>query len=458
MKALAAGRRALRLDHAGFALAGLVVSLLLAKALPAQLEAMSPTKLVAVPVALVFLVVVGWLSITRAATVLALGFVLLLAVRVEPAPSDAVFAILIVATYLLRRPKPQVPPFVAIPLAGFVLVTLLSLINARDLHRAIKFEFITLYMIVLAVWLTWVFTSRAWTTIAIRSYLWAAIVSGALGPLALYAPLPGKQTFLYFGQRAEGLFKDPNVYSAFLVPAALILLEEINSPRLLPWPRKRVIAAFGVVSIGIVVAYSRAAWLDYVVGITALVAVQASRAGGLRRAVRSVGLLVVAGAAGLAVLILSGSFSFFQQRSHLQTYDQQRFANQHSALADMTHHVFGYGPGQVEVILPIATHSYFARAAFEQGLLGVATLSLVLAGTVACAFTLARRATEVNGVGTAAVLGIWLGQSVNSLFIDTVHWRHLWIFAGLVWSGYAGLNLAAAPTPVPAEPSPRLTV
>jgi hypothetical protein len=219
-----------------------------------------------------------------------------------------------------------------------------------------------------------------------------------------------------------------------------------------------VIAAFGVVSIGIVVAYSRAAWLDYVIGIAALLAVQASRRGGLRRAVRSIGLLVLAGAAGLGVLIASGSFSFFQERSHLQQYDQQRFANQHNALADMTHHVFGYGPGQVEVVLPIATHSYFARAAFEQGLLGVTTLSIVLGGTAICAFVLSRRATDVNGIGTAALLGIWLGQSANSIFIDTVHWRHLWIFAGLIWSGYVGVARRSASAPLPAAvPSRRLS-
>ena len=173
--------------------------------------------------------------------------------------------------------------------------------------------------------------------------------------------------------------------------------------------------------------------------------------GGLRRAIRSVGLLVGAGLAGLVVLILSGSFSFFQERSHLQQYDQQRFANQHNALADMTHHVFGYGPGQVEVILPIATHSYFARAAFEQGLLGVAALTMVLVGTALCAFALVRRTTNVNGVGTAALLGAWLGQSVNSLFIDTVHWRHLWVVAAIIWSGY----VSTSRTPSTAEPELR---
>ena len=36
----------------------------------------------------------------------------------------------------------------------------------------------------------------------------------------------------------------------------------------------------------------------------------------------------------------------------------------------MTHHIFGYGPGQADVLLPLSTHSSFIRAAFEQGLLG----------------------------------------------------------------------------------------
>jgi hypothetical protein len=451
-------RRAVRFDELGLLAAGFALALGVAVVMPARLDALSSTKLAVVIAGLVFLVVIGWLSITRSAAVLVLGFVLLLAVRVEPAPSDAVFAILIATSYVLARPKPRVPAFIALPLAGFVVLTLVSMINVVDMHRAIKFEFITLYMIVLAVWLTWVFADAVLTRIAVKAYLAAAIISGILGPLALYGPLPGKQTFLYYGQRAEGLFKDPNVYSAFLVPAALILLEEVNSPRLLTWRRSRVIAAFGAVSIGIVVAYSRAAWLDFVVGIVTLVTVQASRHGGLRRAVRSVGLLVAAGIAGLTVLILSGSFSFFQSRSHLQQYDQQRFANQHNALADMTHHVFGYGPGQVEVILPIATHSYFARAAFEQGLLGVATLTIVLVGTALCAFVLCRRTTNVNGVGTAALLGAWLGQSANSLFIDTLHWRHLWVVAALIWSGYVSTSPPSEPVPTAAptlRPLPR---
>ena len=48
-----------------------------------------------------------------------LGFALLGIVRVEPAPVDVVFAILIAATYAVRHAQPRVPAFIAIPLALF---------------------------------------------------------------------------------------------------------------------------------------------------------------------------------------------------------------------------------------------------------------------------------------------------------------------------------------------------
>ena len=146
--------------------------------------------------------------------------------------------------------------------------------------------------------------------------------------------------------------------------------------------------------------------------------------------------LGVAGLLGLALLIETGSISFFQQRSHLESYDSQRFANQSSAFTDMTRHALGYGPGQTEIRLPLSTHSAFARTAYEQGLLGITLLIVIFGGTALCALLLARRTTNFHGIGSASLLGIWLGQVANSFFIDTMHWRHLWIFAGLIWCGY----------------------
>ena len=36
----------------------------------------------------------------------------------------------------------------------------------------------------------------------------------------------------------------------------------------------------------------------------------------------------------------------------------------------------------------------------------------------------------------AALLAAWCGLLANSAFIDTLHWRHLWIVAGLIYLFY----------------------
>ena len=449
MKAAVADRHAPRLQDVGLVVTAALVCLAVGQILPGMLNGLAPSRIVLVPVILVLALILAWLAVVRPRAALILGFALLGIVRVEPAPVDAVFALLIAATFAVRHARPRIPSFVALPVAAFAVLSLFSVVNAADLHRAIKFEFITIYMLALAVWLSWAFANAAWTHVAMKTYLIVAIISGALGPVALYLPLPGKSTFVYFDTRAEGLFKDPNVYAAFLVPAAIILLEEVTAPRLLAWRRSVVIAAFGVVSIGVVVAYSRAAWLNYALAVATLVFIQATRRGGFKRAFKSIALLVVCGLAGLAVLAASGSLTFLQQRSHLESYDTQRFSNQTSAFSSMTHHVFGYGPGQADVLLPLSTHSSFVRAAFEQGLLGITSLVLLLAGTLVCALILARRRLDVNGVGTAALLGIWIGQIANSFFIDTIHWRHIWIMAALIWCGYSMVTSREAPSAAP---------
>ena len=45
------------------------------------------------------------------------------------------------------------------------------------------------------------------------------------------------------------------------------------------------------------------------------------------------------------------------------------------------------------------------------------------------------RGIDTYGLGSAALLGSWLGLVANSLFVDTLHWRHFWLVAALIWAG-----------------------
>jgi hypothetical protein len=433
VKPLLDARNRLRTDNTAFAGLTLLLCLVVGM-LFSRLDTLSPSKVVVLPVALLFILAAGWFALARPLVAFGAAFLLLCVVDVQPAPVDAIFGLLIVTTVATVRTRPLIPAFVGVPLVAYVLVTILSITNAVDLKRAISFEGITLYMVVLAVWLSWAFAKREWVRVGMKMYVVGAVISGALGPLALYGHLSSR--LVWGGARAEGFFKDPNVYGPFLVPAAIILLDEISDPKLLGWRRRTEIAFFAIVSLGVIVSYSRAAWLDFVLAVVTLVFVQSNRRGGFKRAARSIGIIAACALAGLAMLAATGSLHFLLERSHLQTYDQQRFSNQSFAFDDMFHHLFGFGPGQSEILLPISAHSTFVRAAFEQGFLGFAALVLVLVGTLVCAIRLARHTVEVNGVGTGALLAIWLGQVANSYFIDTLHWRHLWVWAALIWSSY----------------------
>ena len=41
---------------------------------------------------------------------------------------------------------------------------------------------------------------------------------------------------------------------------------------------------------------------------------------------------------------------------------------------------------------------------------------------------------DAYGIGSAALLGIWMGIVVNSFVVDTLHWRHVWVVAAMIWA------------------------
>lgn len=383
------------------------------------------------------------LSVTRPALLFAVAFALLGFVLTEPAPVDFVFALLMVITICSGKVKPRVPLAIRVLVGLTVFVSLLSVVNAVDGRRAAEYLFVSVYLLALAIWLTWAFGNARATRYALGAYSAIAGFSSVAVVLALYAGLPGGTTLLYDPSRGKGLFQDPNVFAAFLVPIAAITLEEIGRPRLFGWKRRYAVAAFIATAAGSIVAFSRAGWLNLALACAVVIAVSALRRGGLGPALRAVGALALAGLLGFGLLSVTGSLDFLQQRSQIETYDQQRFGAQSSAFSRIGDHVLGHGPGQVERSLEISTHSLYARAAFEQGVPGLLLIVLLLFATLYCAVAFARKDGVVHGIGSAALLGCWLGLMVSSLFIDTIHWRHLYIVAALIWLGYVTTRQAS---------------
>ena len=380
---------------------------------------------------------VGILALTLANyhAAVALGVLLLGVVVVEPAPADAVFFVAIaVAMATGRFSVRDVPAPVLALLAVFAALNLMSAVQVADPERAAVYFAITLFLMVLALWLPGYLTSVRRARLLLRAYLAAAVTSAALGVVALLAPVPGAEV-LAEGGRARALFQDPNVFGPFLVPALLIVIEEILHPRLLSarLPTKALLLA--VLTLGVLFSYSRGAWLNLAVALVVMSAVLALRRGGGRRALALLAVVVAAAGVGGAIVVATGSADFLSERARAQAYDTERFSAQRAGLRPAQVYPFGAGPGQFESVAGISAHSSYARALGEQGFPGLLVVLALFAVTLNLAWRNAARGRSTFGIGSAALLAAWCGLLANSAFVDTLHWRHLWLVAALIWTG-----------------------
>ena len=126
----------------------------------------------------------------------------------------------------------------------------------------------------------------------------------------------------------------------------------------------------------------------------------------------------------------------------MQSYDATRFSAQAVGIESAERYPFGVGPGQFEEYASLSAHSTYVRVAGEQGLPGLVALAAFVLTTLVVALGNALKGRESYGIGSAALLGAWCGLLVNSLVVDTLHWRHLWVVAALIWVGWARRNVS----------------
>jgi O-Antigen ligase len=436
--------RAPRVLVAGGWLGAAVATVAFGAALTLLLYRNPPSALIVLGFAVV---VIGslWLAIVAYDTALAVAVVLLAAVRFEPAPTDVVVAILIAVGFITSRFRlRRVIPGAVLLVGVYLALNLISAIAVADEQRAVSFFAITFYVACFGLWLAAYVTSSAIARRITRCYVAAAVASAVVATLALFVPFPGHDLFTRIG-RAEGLFKDPNVFGPFLVPAALIVMEEILTPRLLRGRRSTKVLMFLALSLGILFSYSRAAWLNLVVGLMVVLVIVSFRRGGGRQAAHVLTIVVLAVVSLGAVVAFSGSLSFLEQRAKVhQSYDTGRFGAQSESITWAMEYPFGVGPGQFERRAHISAHSMYARTLAEEGIPGLLVLLVLMLATLGWALQNAIRGHDTYGIGSAALLGAWLGILLNGAFVDTLHWRHLWFVAALIWAGASRFQTRAS--------------
>jgi hypothetical protein len=364
----------------------------------------------------------------------ALGIGLLGVVLVDPAPADGALCVVMAVALVTGRFRLGAAPRAAVAILAVVAaLNVMSSIQVADAGRAAGFFAITLYLAAFGLWLPGYVTSEGRARLIVEAYLFAAVGSALLGMLALAGVVPGAAV-LTEGGRARALFQDPNVFGPFLVPAAAILAEELVRPRLLRLSTVVKGLMLAVLVLGVVFSYSRGAWLNLVVALAVIGVVLVLR-GGARQALALLAIGLVGAAVVAGTVVATGSADFLAERARPQTYDTTRFAGQRAGLEPAWEYPFGAGPGQFEAIAGISAHSTYARAIGEQGFLGLLALIALLGFTLGAGLRNAVRGRDTYGIGAAALAGAWCGLLANSAFIDTLHWRHLWLLAALIWAG-----------------------
>ena len=276
--------------------------------------------------------------------------------------------------------------------------------------------------------------------------------------------VPGGRDLLTLYDRARGTFKDPNVLGAFLILPALFVLQSVVSDRLGKSLRSTI--AFGIMSLAILLAFSRAAWGGLVVtsGFMLALMVLTSRSQAQRSRIIVMALVAVDSRRRRWSRCCCRSTSiaqmFKQRASFDQSYDEGRFGRfgRHILGAEMALDLpFGIGPLQFTRYFPEDTHNSYLNAFMSGGWLsGVCYPALVfVTSMLGFRYIFVRVPWQRTYL---AIFAAFLGTVGESFIIDTDHWRHFWMMLGAMWGMFAAAQRwMATRRPALTRRLPRLT-
>lgn len=360
-------------------------------------------------------------------------------VFIEPAPFDLLIVVIVPIALLLRRLAiPRTSSFALACMAVYLLTNLISLLPAINLPAALRFGAITLYLIIAWVFVLGLVGKQGERAIRIVMLGWTggAVLSTAVSIGAYFSLLPLHDVVAPFG-RMEGFFKDANVFGAFLVPPAV-------------WAASRLVAlerrhraswavALVICGAGVFLSYSRGAWISFGIAMLTFFALRLAGVGTRRSRIMTllaVPVAVVLLAIALDRLVEVGIVrDMLEIRARPQDYDTERFANQRRAMEMALRRPFGIGPGHTELVFHRAAHNAYIRGFVENGFIGGLSLTALLIASLLRSTWLALGTREPRlQVAMALVAASLAAICVESLVIDTVHWRHMWVLAAMAWA------------------------
>lgn len=372
------------------------------------------------------------------------GVFLLGFVMSEPAPYELYMVTLITVALLFGMRLTKTSTVLLAVLTVFNFGGMISVMQMADTKEAPLYIAVSLFLAFTAVFYAAIIEAdyRRLKTI-FNAYLLVGILSSLLGIAGYLNLFPGADTFTRYG-RAMGCFKDPNVYGPFLVLPftwSLYRIMKGNGRDLLVY-----LPLCCVLTLGILVSFSRAAWAMVPLSFLCLfvVLLLQSESNRFRLRLITIGLLAVLAIALAIILLLQipDVRAFFLERARLeQSYDSARlgrFARHWLGLVLATEHPLGIGPLEFGPMFGEDTHNVWLKAVLDYGWIGFIAFMILTFLTLAIGFKLMFRNRPWQPFLLCAY-ATYLGHVVIGNVIDTDHWRHFYLLFGIIW-GCAGLE------------------
>lgn len=382
-------------------------------------------------------------------------------VKFEPALADlfSFIALILFATSGLNFARSF-----ATPLLFMIIYLLAGVVSAIGIDRPVvapysdqplQYSMVTAYISMVAILVAayvaadpsrrYLQIERAWWIGATFGSILGLLIYLGIKPLVTVISAIGEAPNAGYAFRVVGGYKDPNVFSTWLVFPVVSMVQALALGRLRisVWS----VSCLLVNTLALLLAFSRGAWFDVAVASFLTIGLSILLTPSLRQ--RRYVLLLGIGGAFLIVILLAGLLSipsinaaFLDRFVLVKSYDAGetgRFGNQLNSIPMLLRMPMGLGPYQFEQIFGEAPHNTFLNSFASGGWIG--GISYIL--WCLCTFYMGIKTVFTRSPYQAfavPVVATFIVMTLQGLQIDNEHWRHWFWMMGLIWGLFAAMQ------------------
>ena len=363
------------------------------------------------------------------------------AIVLKPTPADIIFmAVLYLSVVLNPTINSRFLIFIMLGLAWCFSVFFSSIHVMND--PEVQFQLLS-HTFVMLLGVTGCFMAMSWGEANyltfMKVYLVACCIAACLGIIGFVGNV---DLFLWDG-RARALFPEPIVFGGFLMPGVFAGTFLLSHGRRKVFP----LIALLLCVIGVLLSFSRGVIFSLVV-LAPVYYLILNRAR-FARATAYLLIAIVAASAVTAIALLS--FPGFEAKmldrmTLAKSYDVAqggRYDRYLLSIPLILDNPIGLGMLEIDKVFSEPVHNIFISSFVNYGwLAGIAWILLTL---------LSFKIAIEDYRATRSPIAIWLSFSLlaqlpSALLQQVEHWRHLWLFLGLLW-GFKPRNFPAPITP-----------